>query len=300
MKLENRLPAEGINASHEHPLKEFAWLVLGVVGALALLAVAVSHGAQWLAPRIPFEYETRLVGDRLAAQPRSERGRAVQAELQALADRLAARMALPRGMKVRVGYHEGGMVNAVATLGGQTMFFRGLLAKLESEDALAMVMAHEIAHLKYRHPAAALGRGVALGVVLSLLSADLGRSAAGGALGQAGAITLLSFNRDQERQADEEALRVLAAEYGHVGGALDLFAVFMRAQGGHAGGAMAGAEFLGTHPLTANRVAAVRRWALAHGKPSDGPHRPLSPILAAVRAQTSAAGERGAADGTKD
>ena len=82
MKLENRLPAEGINASHEHPLKEFAWLVLGVVGALALLAVAVSHGAQWLAPRIPFEYETRLVGDRLATQPSSERGRAVQAELQ--------------------------------------------------------------------------------------------------------------------------------------------------------------------------------------------------------------------------
>jgi len=285
MKLENRLPAEGINASREHPLKEFAWLVLGVAGVIAALVAAISYGAQWLAPRIPFEYELRLVGPAgLMGQPKTEQGRAVQAELQALAERLAARMDLPRGMRVAVGYHEGGMVNAFASLGGQTVFFRGLLAKLDSEDALAMVMAHEIAHLKYRHPAAALGRGVATGIVLSLVSAELGRSAAAGVLNQAGMLTLLSFNRDQERQADEEALRVLAAEYGHVGGALDLFAVFMGVQDKQGAAKTPPVEFLNTHPLTGGRVQAVRRWAADHGKALDGQRRPLAAAIAAERA----------------
>lgn len=301
MKLENRLPAEGINASREHPLKEFAWLAGSVVAVLALATALIAYGAQWLAPRIPFEYETRLAGDMLAVEPKSEADRAVRAQLQALADRLAARMGLPAGMKVKVGYRESGIVNAFATLGGHAVFFRGLLGKLDSEDALAMVMAHEIAHLKHRHPAAALGRGVAVGVILSLVSADLGRSAAGGVLTQAGTVTLLSFNRDQERQADEEALRVLAAEYGHLGGAVDLFAIFSRAQAQQSGGVVPAVEFLATHPLTANRVDAVRRWAAVHGLSVEGPRRPLSGALAEVRARAdSGKGKDAAPSGRRE
>lgn len=304
MKLENRLPAEGINASHEHPLKEFAWVAGCVVGVVALATVLIAYGAQWLAPRVPFEYEARLTRDMRPVEPKSESGKAVRAQLQGLADRLSARMGLPAGMTVKVGYLESGTVNAFATLGGHAVFFRGLLGKLDSEDALAMVMAHEIAHLKHRHPAAALGRGVAVGVVLSLISADLGRSAAGSVLTQAGTVTLLSFNRDQEREADAEALRVLAAEYGHVAGALDLFAVFSKAQSSQSGGLVPSAEFLATHPLTANRAAAVGRWAHERRVPLDGARRPLAGALAEVRAQALAAeaagkdGARGA--GTRD
>ena len=50
MKFENRLPDEGINASHDSPLREFAWLVAGSLALLALAVVVVSYGAQWLAP----------------------------------------------------------------------------------------------------------------------------------------------------------------------------------------------------------------------------------------------------------
>src|SRR5690606_32725260 len=144
VKLENRLPAEGINASLEHPLTEFAWLAGCAVAVVVALVGAVAFGAKWLAPKLPYAYEARLAaGINLAPAPRSDEARAVQAELQALADRLAARMRLPEGMAVRVGYGESDMVNAFASLGGQTVFFRGLVGKLESEDALAMVMAHE-------------------------------------------------------------------------------------------------------------------------------------------------------------
>lgn len=283
MRLENRPPAEGINASGEHPLKELAWLLAGSLAAVVAAALALSFAAQWIAPRIPYRYEARLAQTLppIATTPATEQGRAVQRELQALADRLAARMQLPEGMQVRVGYTDSTTVNAFATLGGQTVFFRGLLARLDSEDALAMVMAHEIAHLQHRHVAAALGRGVALGVMLTVISAELGRSAASGVLTQAGVATTLSFNRDQERAADGSALAVIAQEYGHLGGAMDLFRTMASLPG--ADSRLAQVDLLRTHPLTRERQRAIDEWARRHGVPIDGPRRPLPPAIAALK-----------------
>jgi predicted Zn-dependent protease len=284
VRLENRAPAEGINSSTENPLKELAWLLAGSIAAVVAIVVALSLAAQWIAPRIPYEYEARLAASLppFATAPETESGRAVQSELQSLADRLARHMQMPEGMKVRVGWSESRAVNAYATLGGQVVFLGGLLARLESENALAMVMAHEIAHLKHRHATAALGRGVAVGVLLTVISAELGRNAAAGVLSQAGLATTLSFNRDQEREADDSGLAALAAEYGHVGGAVDLFRTMASLPG--AGGRQAGqVELLRTHPLTHNRQLAVGEWARRHQVPLDGPRRPLPPAIAALK-----------------
>jgi predicted Zn-dependent protease len=285
VKYENRLPAEGINSSRENPLKEFAWLVAGSIGVIVMLVFIVSLAAQWIAPRIPYKYEAKLAAalPPFATAPNSEAGRNVQAELQAIADRLAAHMQLPDGMTVRIGYRDEHTVNAFATLGGQAVFFRGLVAKLDSEDALAMVMAHELAHLKYRHASAALGRGVAVGVILSIISADLGSSAANSVLSTAGLATVLSFNREQEREADDAALRALHAEYGHVGGAIDLFNIFLKLPATQRESGVASVEFLRTHPLTANRLAAIKQWAAQNGAPFEGARRPLPPPIAALR-----------------
>jgi beta-barrel assembly-enhancing protease len=124
MKLENRPPAEGINATDESPLRELAWLLAGGVFIVVALVFAVSLSAQWLAPRIPYAYEARLAASlpTLATIPATEQGRKVQAELQALADRLVAHIDLPEGMTVRVGYREEPVVNAFASVGGQTVF----------------------------------------------------------------------------------------------------------------------------------------------------------------------------------
>ncbi|MGZ9076526.1 MAG: M48 family metallopeptidase [Burkholderiaceae bacterium] len=287
MKFENRAPAEGINSSNENPLIELAWLLAGSIGVIVVLVIVVSLAAQWIAPRIPYRYEAKLAATlpSFATAPNSEPGRQVQSELQELADRLAARLDMPDGMVVRVGYRDDRTVNAFATIGGQTVFFRGLLNKLENENALAMVMSHELAHLKYRHVSAALGRGVAVGVILSVVSAELGRNAAGSVLGQAGVATLLSFNRDQERAADEAALRVLHAEYGHVGGAIDLFDAFAQLPNGQRDPNVPAVEFLRTHPLTANRIAAIKQWAVENGAAINGSRRPLPPAIAALRKQ---------------
>ena len=284
MKLENRAPAEGINSSRENPLKELAWLLAGSIGVVIALVFVASLAAQWIAPRIPYRYEAKLAATlpSFATAPENDAGRKVQAELQSLADRLAAHIDMPDGMVVRIGYRDDATVNAFATIGGQAVFFRGLLRRIDNENALAMVMAHELAHLKYRHASAALGRGVAAGVILSVVSAELGRNAAAGVLSQAGVATLLSFNRDQEREADEAALRALHAEYGHVGGAIDLFNVLTQPNGRREPGGPA-VEFLRTHPLTENRIGAIKQWAAQNRAAIDGPRKPLTPALSALR-----------------
>ena len=289
MKLENRAPAEGINSSAENPLIELGWLVAGSLGVIIALVIVTSLAAQWVAPRIPYRYEAKLAATlpQFATAPDTEPGRQVQAELQQLADRLAARLGMPDGMVVRIGYRDDRTVNAFATIGGQAIFFRGLLTKLDNENALAMVMAHELAHLKHRHASAALGRGVAVGVILSVVSAELGRNAAAGVLSQASMATLLSFNREQEREADEAALGALHAEYGHVGGAIDLFDVLARLPNEQPVTNAPTVEFLRTHPLTANRIAAIKQWAADNGAAIDGPRRSLPPAIAALRKSAS-------------
>jgi Zn-dependent protease with chaperone function len=284
MKLSNRLPAEGINASDEHPLREFAWLTAGILAAVIGSVFLFTVGARWLAPKVPYRYEAGLaqtlrVDALLGESPTDARGRDAQRALQEIADRLARRMRLPEAMRVRVAFLDTDTVNAFATLGGLTGVHRGLIERLDSEDALAAVMAHEIAHLAHRHPAASVGSGLAVGLLLSMVAGD----ATGAAFGHAGDLTMRSFSRDQEREADHEAMRVVAEEYGHVGGAIELFETFERLTG-----ARDGIEWLRTHPTSVRRTEATREWARSRGVPLDGARVPLPPALAALRRPNAA------------
>lgn len=278
-RLENRLPAEGINSSDEHPLKEFAWLVGAGVVVLVLAVVVLGWAARHLAPHVPFEAEVALA-ERLAAageQP-PEQAERTQA-LQQLAERVAARMALPAGMSVTLRYEDSDFVNAYATVGGRVHVFRGLLRELPSEDALAALLAHEIAHVKHRHVAASLGRGLAVGLLLGALSADAGAAVAQSALGQAAGLTLLGYSREQEAEADAEALRAVVALYGHAGGLVTLF----ERLGERSSGIEPRLELLRSHPLTADRLQAVQVQARAQGWALAGAPTPLPQAFSRLR-----------------
>jgi predicted Zn-dependent protease len=270
--LENRLPAEGINSSAEHPLREAAWLVGAVLATLAVAVVLIGWGAQWLAPRLPFSTEVaiaRRVVDPAATQPPAHA--AASRALQALADRVAAQMDLPPGMVPVLRFEDAPVVNAYATVGGRIRVYRGLLERLHSEEELAALLAHEMAHVKHRHVAANLGRGLAVALLLGLVSADAGAAAAQGALGQTAGIALLSYSREQETQADSTALQAVTAVYGHAAGLTGLFRRL--ADAGTAGDA--GLEMLRTHPLTQQRSQAIEALAREQGWPLAGPATPL-------------------------
>lgn len=262
MSYKNPKIPEGINVSKEHPLKEFVYLFVAAIGIVVVLVIVLSLSAEYLAPYVPFETEVAMsesLQDELKQlQTVGAEQMKIQAYLQALADKLAHSQKLPKNMHVTIHYVEDDLINAFATLGGHILIYRGLLEKLPHENALSMVMAHEIAHIKHRDPLISIGRGVTFMLVLSTITGFSDSGLVGELLGQAGLVTTFSFGREQETSADLEAMDTLQQYYQHLDGAAALFEMLFTEEGGFSPPA-----FLRTHPLTRDRIERIGRRAAA-------------------------------------
>lgn len=279
MKFENRAPDESVNYSIEHPLKEFAWLVSGVFGALFMATLLIGYFAGELAARLPYRYEAALASTMtldFTEDTQDVSDLATEQALNQFAVEIAAGMQLPEGMQIRVHYAAAAEVNAFATLGANIVINQGLLAQMPDENTLAMVIGHEIAHAALRHPARSLGRGVAIGIIMTSLGSNMGHNAASGALAATGQLTALQYSREQERRADIVALAAVEQVYGHVGGAQDVFRILRAASGGDDSGHV---SMLSTHPLSQARIDAIAATAAKHRWTLDGERTPLRPAL---------------------
>ncbi|WP_070989030.1 M48 family metallopeptidase [Halofilum ochraceum] len=270
----NPRPREGINSTETSGLGEFAILVCGLGCAAVALTAILTLSVGWLAPWIPFSWETAVAGD-VDPAGETEHPRA-EAALQELSEELARHAELPAGMRVRMHLSDSEQPNAFATLGGHVIVTRGLLQSVSSENALAMVLAHEIAHVEHRHPIQALGRSAVVSLVWAVLAGATGQSAVQDVLGNAGLLTMLGFNREMERVADRDALATLRARYGHTRGAAEFFRTLQARRGGES------AEWTGlfqTHPRTAERLQTIARRA---ADTSDAAVEPLPEPIAAL------------------
>lgn len=163
-------------------------------------------------------------------------------------------MDLPEDMKIHVSVINSNVVNAFATLDGNVVFFTGLLNLLPNENSLAMVMAHEIAHIKLRHPLRALGRGVVVGLAVATVAGASANSLIDKLIGNTSLLTILSFTRDQESAADKLAVAALVSRYGHAEGSTQLFEILSKEQGSSA---VKFTEFFASHPLSKNRIETI-------------------------------------------
>ncbi|VAX08036.1 hypothetical protein MNBD_GAMMA25-2309 [hydrothermal vent metagenome] len=234
-----------------------------MIAGVLLITLLISLSVDWLVRYIPFEYEQQLVQK---YEPELKDRDEVDAYLQILADELAVAMELPAGMKITVHYVNDDTVNAFATLGGHIMVFRGLLEKLPSENALIMLLGHEMAHIKLRHPLRAMGKGMVLSVLFSMV---LGQSsdAASQLMSNAGMMTMLGFSREQEEGADEEGMQAMWRYYHHVAGSLALFDVLQKVtqkQGAYV------PALLRSHPQTADRITHLREIQKTRGWIAQG------------------------------
>jgi len=261
-----RLP-EGINASEEHPLKEFFLLFIGVSATIVVVVIILSVLARVLAPYIPFEWEraitpsaTNFVDEDVEESITPEREIALNKLSQSLLNaslliRIEGDNGEPTVPPEAVNFHllRMGTPNAFATLGGHIFVTEGLLGEISSENGLAMVIAHEIGHIQLRHPIEAAGRGVVIQLVLMAVLGSSGSNASAGILTGASIFTMLSFNRDMELAADERALAILRQHYGHVGGADEFFEAMEKD-----GAIEDWLEFSQTHPSTERRLQLIR------------------------------------------
>jgi len=256
MEYSNPEIPEGINASKENPLKEFFLLLGGIGACMAATIIILSLLAGRLAVYIPFSTEEELVAGGIL--PEDEGNPEVSAYLQGLVDDLRDELEAPEDMHFTVHYLNSDTENAYATLGGHIYMFRGLLELLPNENALLLVLAHEMAHIKHRHPIIAMGRGVVIGLLLASITGLSGDYFVGQVVSSTGVIALMAFNRDQEREADATALAAVARRNGHIAGSEDLFKILRDLESRDP---INPPEFLRTHPFGNHRIENVRELA---------------------------------------
>lgn len=260
MKFENPQPAEWINVTPRNHLMDFFILSTGTIVGIVLISYFLGVLAGYLAQRVPFEVEVAF------SQPFEKTEEAItekQKYLKNLVSSIALCSDLPNKIQIKHHYNEDNLINAFATLGGNIVIFQGMIDELDNENQLAMIIAHEIAHIKNRHPIKSLGRGVIISISFAML---FGNNIAN-PLGQTGLLTALSFSREMEIQADSDGLVALQQCYGHIGGSREVFAkleVIQQRKG------IKQLPFLSTHPLNKNRISNTTKLSLQNSWDTKG------------------------------
>lgn len=167
--------------------------------------------------------------------------------------------ALPGAKWEFVVFDEPKTVNAFALPGGKVGVYTGLINLAGSDDEIAIVMGHEIAHVTARHGAERMSQGLVAGLIGAGVEVasqdnrhrDLIRVAYG--LGATGAT--LAFSRGNESEADYIGLR-----YAAKAGYNPMAAItFWRKMAEQKDGAQT-IKWLSTHPPHAERIADLQRW----------------------------------------
>lgn len=160
-------------------------------------------------------------------------------------------------------------VNAFAAPGGFIGVHSGLILTAETEDELAAVLAHEIAHVTQRHivrrfeSASKANLPIALAMIGALVAASGSNNASAGDVAQAAVVggtalmqqNVINFTRANEYEADWIGMRTLA----RAGFEPEAMASFFGRMGRlHRAFGESLPEYLRTHPVTTTRIAEAR------------------------------------------
>jgi predicted Zn-dependent protease len=155
--------------------------------------------------------------------------------------------------------HDDSMLNAFCLPGGKMYVFTGLIKYLDTEDALAGVIGHEIAHADCRHGTAQMVKNFGLSLVLKLIFGIED----GGLVGLGANLLSLGFSRSDESEADEKSVEYLSATDYDARGAAKFFEKMVKEQKNPAVLA-----FLSTHPDSEQRIKAINKhWEKLGSKP---------------------------------
>lgn len=157
---------------------------------------------------------------------------------------------------------ENEQANAFALPGGKIGVNTGLIRLAKSDDEIAAVVGHEVAHVTSRHSAERVSQAMASELGVSLAQLGLGGGETTAALLGAGLQygVLLPYSRRQEYEADRLGLRFAAAAGYDPRAALTFWqTIAQQEQRGQP------VEFLSTHPADANRIAALQEELRAMG-----------------------------------
>lgn len=217
-----------------------------VFGVIAVGVLVAGHLApQALAPYVPESWEKNLgsslvgdFGDRRCADPAGNRA------LTALGERMEPGVTSGGAHAIRLTAINPQIFNAAALPGGQIIVFREIITDTDS-DALAGVLAHEIAHVRRRHVTQALLRELGIGALVRLFAGGIGANAE--------QLVALSYTRANEAEADGDAIRMLAAAHVDPRPTARLFERLSK-EAGEDGETRYDLGFLQSHPVSRERA----------------------------------------------
>jgi len=199
-----------------------------------------------------------------------------------------------RGWKWEINLIGSKQINAFCMPGGKIAFYTGILDQLKlTDDEVAMVMGHEIAHALREHARERVAKTQLTQVGTSLLADLLGVGGLGRMAMDVGSNLLtLKFSRDDETDADIVGLEVAARAGYDPRAGITLWQKMAEASKG------APPSWLSTHPAGKNRIAEIQshlpevmplyeKARLASGKPATGATAPVNRSTGAANPQVN-------------
>lgn len=183
--------------------------------------------------------------------PQVKRLRAIAAKLIPYANRFNPRAARWKWEINLIGSKQ---INAFCMPGGKIAFYTGILDQLKlTDDEVAVVMGHEIAHALREHARERMAKSTLTNIGAGLLGELIGGGKYAGAFRLGGDLLSLQFSRSDESEADVVGLD-LAARAGYDPRAgVSLWRKMTEASRG------APPEFLSTHPAGDNRIREIEK-----------------------------------------
>lgn len=159
------------------------------------------------------------------------------------------------GWKWEVNVIQSDELNAFCMPGGKIMFYSGLINRLQlTDEEIAVVMGHEIAHALREHSREQVSQAIAAQTALGVGTAAFGLSQNAATLANIGyqALIATKFSRTDEAEADRIGLELTARAGYNPRAGITLWQKMINAkQGGQP------PEFLSTHPADETRVQQI-------------------------------------------
>jgi len=144
--------------------------------------------------------------------------------------------------------HDDSTLNAFCTPGGYIFVYTGLIKYLDTEDELAGVLGHEMAHADKRHSTEAMTKQYPLLITTGVLGLDKNQLA-----NLVTSLIQLSYSRDNEAEADAYSVVYLSKTKYKCSGGAGFFQKLIN-DGMDPCGSNPLAKYTSTHPCPDNRV----------------------------------------------
>jgi len=160
------------------------------------------------------------------------------------------------GWKWEVNTITSNELNAFCMPGGKIMFYSGLITRLGlSDDEIAVVMGHEIAHALREHSREQVSQAMAAQATIGIGAALLGLGDTAASLANTGyeALIATTFSRTDESEADRIGLELSARAGYDPRAGITLWQKMLKASQGSS----RPPEFLSTHPAESSRIQQI-------------------------------------------